>query len=220
MAAKGKELKKKNTKKKVAKSQIKNNETGLTDKEERFCYEYVLHLNASKAACLAGYSERSSRVTASRLLTKVNIQDRIRQMRDNLAETAQISALKIVKEHDKIAFSSIAHLHKTWIERTEFENLTEDQKACIRSITTKLMKKNVGTKDDPDIVDVEYVKIELYDKQKSLDSLSEMLGFNAPIKQEITGKDGKDLIPEMNLAQLSDEELVIYHALLNKASQK
>lgn len=220
MAAKGKELKKKNTKKKVAKSQIKNNETGLTDKEERFCYEYVLHLNASKAACLAGYSERSSRVTASRLLTKVNIQDRIRQMRDSLAETAQISALKIIKEHDKIAFSSIAHLHKTWIERTEFEHLTEDQKACIRSITTKLMKKNVGTKDDPDIVDVEYVKIELYDKQKSLDSLSEMLGFNAPIKQEITGKDGKDLIPEMNLAQLSDEELVIYHALLNKASQK
>lgn len=220
MAANGKELKKKNTKKKAAKSQIKNNQTGLTDKEERFCYEYVLHLNASKAACLAGYSERSSRVTASRLLTKVNIQDRIRQMRDSLAETAQISALKIIKEHDKIAFSSIAHLHKTWIERTEFEHLTEDQKACIRSITTKLMKKNVGTKDDPDIVDVEYVKIELYDKQKSLDSLSEMLGFNAPIKQEITGKDGKDLIPEMNLAQLSDEELVIYHALLNKASQK
>lgn len=220
MVAKDKELKKKNTKKKAAKSQIKNNQTGLTDKEERFCYEYVLHLNASKAACLAGYSERSSRVTASRLLTKVNIQDRIRQMRDNLAETAQISALKIVKEHDKIAFSSIAHLHKTWIERTEFESLTEDQKACIRSITTKLMKKNVGTKDDPDIVDVEYVKIELYDKQKSLDSLSEMLGFNAPVKQEITGKDGKDLIPEMNLAQLSDEELITYYSLLNKASQK
>ena len=48
------------------------------------------------------------------------------------------------------------------------------------------MKQNIGTKKNPVIVDVEYVKIELYDKQKALDAISTMLGYNAPVKQEIS----------------------------------
>ena len=178
------------------------NETKLTAKEERFCYQYVLHLNATKACVLAGYSENSARVTGCRLLTKANIQERIKYLKDNLAETAEISALRVLKEHEKIAFSSIAHLHNTWLERADFEKLTEDQKACIKNISTKIMKRDIGTRDEPDIVDVEYVKIELYDKQKSLDSINAMLGFDAPVRTELTGKDGKDLF-----ANLTDDEL-------------
>ena len=80
----------------------RDSETGLTSKEERFCYEYVLHLNGAKAATLAGYAKNSARITASKLLTKSNIKERIQHMKDNLAETAQISALKIIQEHSKI----------------------------------------------------------------------------------------------------------------------
>lgn len=207
-------------KKHTAKSKTprRDSETGLTSKEERFCYEYVLHLNGAKAATLAGYAKNSARITASKLLTKSNIKERIQHMKDNLAETAQISALKVIQEHSKIAFSSIAHLHQTWIEREEFESLTDEQKACIKSISTKVLKRNVGTKEESEIVDVEYVKIEMYDKQKSLDSINQMLGYNAPEKREITGKDGKDLIPQIDLGRLSDEELKTYHSLLSKAN--
>ena len=45
-----------------------------------------------------------------------------------------------------------------------------------------------------------------------------MLGYNAPEKREITGKDGKDLIPQIDLGRLSDEELKTYHSLLSKAN--
>jgi len=107
------------------------------------------------------------------------LQKRIKSLKDNLAETAGISSLRVIKEHEKIAFSSIAHLHNTWLERTEFERLTDDQKACIKNISTKIVKRNICTNDEPDIVDVEYVKIELYDKQKSLDSINAMLGYAA-----------------------------------------
>ena len=62
-------------------------------------------------------------------------------MKDNLAETAGITALMIASEHAKIAFSSIAHLHNTWISLKEFETLTEDQKTCIQEISTKVMNK-------------------------------------------------------------------------------
>ena len=53
---------------------VDTNDVKLTAKEEKFCYQYVLHLNAAKAATNAGYSEHSARITGCRLLTKTNIQ--------------------------------------------------------------------------------------------------------------------------------------------------
>jgi phage terminase small subunit len=166
-------------------------EVQLTDKQEKFCYEYCLDFNATRAAISAGYSENSARSQASQLLTKLNIQNRIKEMQDNLAQTAGISRLKVLLEHQKLAFSSIAHLHNTWIERKEFELLTDIQKECIQEIDTKTQHKTVWEynedteKKDPVDYTVEYVKIKLYDKQKALDSISKMLGFDAPLKTEI-----------------------------------
>ena len=106
----------------------------LTDKQEKFCYEYVLHLNATKAAINAGYSEKTAFIIGSENLRKPYIKERIRYMQDNLAETAQLSALRVLKEHEKIAFND---------------------------------------------------KEKTADKQKSLDSINNMLGYNAPTKSEV-----------------------------------
>lgn len=174
-----------------------NKDIKLTPKQELFCYEYCIDFNATRAAKAAGYSESTANVIGSENLSKPYIQERIKYMKEHLAETAQVSALKVIEEHKKIAFGSMASMHNTWLERSEFEKLTDDQKSCIKSINTKILKKNVGTSECPDIIDVEYVKIELYDKQKSLDSISNMLGFNAPLvninkNMEICIDDGLD----------------------------
>lgn len=188
----------------------KHKPTGkLTGKQERFCYEYCIDFNATQAAIRSGYSKNTAFIIGSENLKKPYIQNRIKEMQDKLAETAGISALRVLREHEKLAFSSIAHLHNTWIERTDFEVLTKDQKDSIKSISTKILKKNIGTSDDPEIVDVEYVKIELYDKQKSLDSISKMLGFDAPVKTEVTGANGKDLIPMIQVEVIDKREQVI-----------
>ena len=84
-----------------------------------------------------------------------------------------------------ICFSSISDMHNTWIERKEFEKLTSSQKSAIKSISTKVMKKNIGTQDNPELVDVEFVKIELYDKLKAIECLNKMLGYNEPDKVEV-----------------------------------
>lgn len=47
----------------------------------------------------------------------------------------------VLSEFAKIGFSSIAYLHNTWIERAEFDKLTDDQKSSIKSISTKVLKK-------------------------------------------------------------------------------
>ncbi len=154
----------------------------MNKKTKKFCHEYIIDLNATQAAIRAGYSERSAYSIGNRLLKKDEVQGLIQELQTDLQKASGLTALKILKEHEKIAFSSIAHLHNTWIELKDFEALTDDERAAIKSISTKVVKRNIGTKENPDIVDVEYIKLELWDKQKALDSISNLLGLNQQIQ--------------------------------------
>lgn len=53
--------------------------SGLTSKQQRFCQEYLVDLNATKAAERAGYSMKTARSQGQRLLTNVDIQKTIQQ---------------------------------------------------------------------------------------------------------------------------------------------
>ena len=160
----------------------------LTDKQKAFCIYYVKNgWNGTQAAIKAGYSEKTAAIIANQNLIKLNIQDEINRLKGNLEEVCNISKGMIIQEHRKIAFSSITHLHDTWITLTEFQSLTDDQKECIQEISTKVVK--IAGEDS--VLNVEYVKIKLYDKQKSLESISKIMGYDAPTKlqveTEITG---------------------------------
>lgn len=169
---------------KMAKQKNDNEGKELTGKQKRFCEEYIFDFNGTRAAIAAGYSEDTARSIASENLTKPDIKAYIKSLQENLEEVAGISRLMVLKEHQKLAFSSIAHLHDTWITRKEFEKLTDDQKSCIAEISTQTrteMKYNPASEEE-EPVQVDFVKIKLYDKQKSLDSISKMLGYDAPKK--------------------------------------
>ena len=162
----------------------------LTPKMLLFCKAYVCNgWNQAKAAEEVGYSKKVARQIGSRLLTNVNIQERIRYVRDHVEETLGLNKEMIIREHMKLALSSIASLHNTWIERKEFDQLTDDQKACIAEITTQT-RHAAGVNESGEIIDVEvdFVKIKLFDKQKSLDSLSKLMGYDAASKLEIDDK--------------------------------
>lgn len=49
----------------------------MTDKQKRFCDEYLIDLNATQAAIRAGYSEKTARAVASENLTKPYIKSYI-----------------------------------------------------------------------------------------------------------------------------------------------
>lgn len=57
-----------------------NKHKKLTDKQKRFCEEYVIDLNATQSAIRAGYSERTVRSIANENLTKLDIQDYIQKL--------------------------------------------------------------------------------------------------------------------------------------------
>ncbi len=168
------------------------NEIKLTEKQRIFCHEYIIDWNGARSARVAGYSENTAKEMSCENLTKPHIKDYIASIRDNLEEESGITKLRVIREHEKIAFSSIAHLHETWITRKEFESLTGDQKSSISEIDTKVFKKDIALGDDlPNIVDVEHIKVKLHDKNKALESISKLLGYNLAEKVDLTSKGDK-----------------------------
>lgn len=169
------------------KTEGKKEEPELTESQKVFCNEYIFDFNGTRSykAAYPNVVDTTARTEASKFLAKPHIREFIKNLQDNLAETAGISRLKVLREHEKLAFSSIAHLHNTWIERKAFEELTNDEKACIAEISTQTRSIQIEGTDTP--IQVEFVKIKLYDKQKSLDSINRMLGFDAAKKLELSG---------------------------------
>lgn len=53
----------------------------MTPKQEQFCAEYLIDLNATQAAIRAGYSPSRANATAYKLLTNADIQTRINDLR-------------------------------------------------------------------------------------------------------------------------------------------
>lgn len=159
---------------------------GLNERQKKFCREYIYDFNGTRSymAAYPDSSYDSAGVNATRLLGNDRIQAYIKELQADIEKQANISRLMVLEEHKKMAFATIAHLHNTWVERKEFDQLTQEQKACIAEITTQVRKLKIKGEDDvhEEDVEVEFVKIKLYDKQKSLDAISKMLGYNEPEK--------------------------------------
>lgn len=64
----------------------------MTPRQEKFCIEYLIDLNATQAAIRAGYSKKTAEALASRLLRNVNIRSRIKELQDKVFEDGMMSA--------------------------------------------------------------------------------------------------------------------------------
>ena len=82
----------------------------MTDKQDRFCEEYMIDLNATQAAIRAGYSPKTAREQAPRLLANVSIQNRIAQLQAEQSRRTGVSADRVVRELAKIAFANASDL--------------------------------------------------------------------------------------------------------------
>lgn len=160
----------------------------MTVKQEKFVKKYLQCGNASEAYRHAYNTERMSEAcinnSAYKLLRHGEITARLEYLKSHLAEAADISALRVIAEHMKIAFSDATRLRNGWMSLKEFESLTPEERACIKSVETRTRK--IVNENGETVID-EQVKVTLYDKQKALDSISRMLGYDAPAKVEVSG---------------------------------
>ena len=70
----------------------------MTERQERFCQEFVATGNATQSAISAGYSERSARAVSCRLLTNANVQNRIKELsgeikNDKIADAREMQSI-------------------------------------------------------------------------------------------------------------------------------
>ena len=76
----------------------------LTDRQQRFVFEYLKDQNASAAAERAGYSARSRASQAGELMQNAAVRERIRIEMGSLLAELRLSALDLMKERMRAAF--------------------------------------------------------------------------------------------------------------------
>ena len=73
----------------------------LTAKQEMFCREYLIDLNATQAAIRSGYSEKTAAEQSSRLLTNVKINDFIDELKKERNEDVRIDYNWVLEQSRK-----------------------------------------------------------------------------------------------------------------------
>ena len=69
----------------------------LTAKQEMFCLEYLIDLNATQAAIRAGYSEKTAHSIGNENLIKPLIQDRISELNTKRLDSVDLDAKYVLK---------------------------------------------------------------------------------------------------------------------------
>jgi len=80
-------------------------DSSLTDKQARFCKEYVIDFNASRAAKAAGYSLKTAEKIGSENLKKVDVQKEIKRLQVKTNKKLEVTAERVVEELARIGFS-------------------------------------------------------------------------------------------------------------------
>lgn len=79
--------------------------TKLTPKQEKFCREYIVDLNAKQAAIRAGYAKKTAKVIACQNLTKLNVRNFIAELQQTTAKKTELTAERVLTELSNIGFS-------------------------------------------------------------------------------------------------------------------
>ena len=79
--------------------------TKLTEKQKRFCEEYLTDLNATQAAIRAGYSQKTADRIGSENLKKLEIKNYLQNLMQERSERTGITSDNVLKELEKVAFS-------------------------------------------------------------------------------------------------------------------
>jgi len=149
----------------------------LTDRQKRFCIEYInANFNGAEAARKAGYEPNSAHEQASRLLANDNIKQYIELLKKDLGLRLGITQERIAQEMAKIAFFNIADILEDNGNLKPIGEIPRDLSANIAGI--EIVSFDSG--EDKGVCTIK--KIKLNDKQAALTGLNKMLGFDAPTK--------------------------------------
>lgn len=173
--------------------------TKLSDKQERFCREYLRDLNATQAAIRAGYSKRSAEMQASRLLRNDKVKKFLETNSKKIADKLEISAERVLNELAKLAFYDARKMFDDDGNPIHISRLDDNAAASIVGV-------EVVTRGNDDHGYADIMKVKLADKKGALELLGKHLKLFTD-KVEHTGKDGAPLEHTVAVVELKGEAL-------------
>ena len=141
----------------------------LTAKQQRFCDEYLIDLNATQAAIRAGYKKSEYTDTnANKLLENTRIREAVEKAMAERSKRTGINQDRVIQELARIAFVNPQNVINPE-DASVREDASEDDLACIQSVKVKTSYSDKG-----DMIERE---VKLNDKMKALELLGKHLGI-------------------------------------------
>lgn len=183
----------------------------LTDKQRRFCEEYIVDLNATQAAIRAEYSEKTAYSMGQRLLKKVEAQEYIKQLKEERAARTQIEADRVIYELSLIAFSNAADYAAVVDEETYVEVdgnwiklLDDDGNPVMKRTVKPVLTKDLTAEQKRALAVIKKgrdgFEVKPYDKVRALELLGKHIGLfeekvnvNGTINNPMEGLTTEDL---------------------------
>jgi phage terminase small subunit len=142
----------------------------MSERQTRFVSEFLIDQNGTQAAIRAGYSPRTAKAQASRLLTKVNVAEAIEAGQRAIAERAAITADRVMQQLGRLGFGDLRRAFKPDGSLKRPDEWDDDTAAFISSIEVVTTKAGEG--------EVEHVaKIRSADKRAALADIARALGM-------------------------------------------
>lgn len=161
----------------------------LTDKQEMFCREYLIDLNATQAAIRAGYSEKTARASGCENLTKPDIQNRIAELKAQRNKQVNIDAAYVLKRLVEIDQMDVLDILK---DDGGIKAISEWPKVWRTTLSGFDINTSITNFDETTIENI-LKKIKWPDKVKNLELLGKhisVMAFKDQATHEHTGKNG------------------------------
>ncbi len=161
----------------------------LTDKQEMFCREYLIDLNATQAAIRAGYSEKTANRTGSENLSKPDIAQRIIDLKSERNERVEVNADYVLRRLVEIDEMDVLDILK---DDGGLKMVHEWPKVWRTTLSGLDILTTVTNFDETTMENI-LKKIKWPDKVKNLELLGKhisVLAFKEQTSHEHTGKNG------------------------------
>lgn len=161
----------------------------LNDKQEMFCREYLIDLNATQAAIRAGYSDKTARKIGSENLTKPDIAQRIIDLKSSRNERVEVNADYVLRRLVEIDEMDVLDILK---DDGGLKMVHEWPKVWRTTLSGLDILTTVTNFDETTMENI-LKKIKWPDKVKNLELLGKhisVMAFKEQASHEHTGKNG------------------------------
>lgn len=179
--------------------------TPLTDKTIRFCDEYLIDFNGTRAAIATGYSKKTAAQQASRLLNNVKVQEYLSKKKKAAANKLEATYERTMEEIARIALFDPIGLYDEDGALLPIHSMDANTRAALSTI--EVTEEYEGHGEDRKFIGYTK-KTKQWSKPWALGVLAEHHGIKKPAPPPVNN---------FNLNNLTTEQLKALKAIKQKA---